>query len=119
MTEHFLHSLSDNGKRQASFPVKRLSDREIEVFELMGNGKSTQEIARQLHISPRTVDAHRARDVVDLRVAYAPLVEQRARQIAGVVRQIDRVASKAKHGLVETEAGAAATDVEVSSWLFL
>lgn len=60
VTEHFLHSLSEGGKRQASFPLKRLSDREIEVFELMGNGKSTQEIAGQLHISPRTVDAHRA-----------------------------------------------------------
>jgi DNA-binding NarL/FixJ family response regulator len=37
-----------------------LTDREMEVFELIGQAKSNHEIASQLGISPRTLDAHRA-----------------------------------------------------------
>jgi len=40
-------------------PFGKLTDREFEIFHLVGNGKSTREIARQLSISPKTVDAHR------------------------------------------------------------
>lgn len=40
-------------------PIGSLSDREFEIFELIGQGCVTQEIARRLHISPKTVDAHR------------------------------------------------------------
>ena len=40
--------------------VDRLTDRELEVFELIGKGKSSAQIAEQLHISPKTVDTHRA-----------------------------------------------------------
>ena len=58
---HFLKALS-NGTTpsQPSFPLKRLTDREMEVFELIGHAKSNHEIASQLGISPRTLDAHRA-----------------------------------------------------------
>lgn len=41
--------------------IERLSDRELEVFELFGRGYSTREIAKALLISPKTVDSHRAR----------------------------------------------------------
>jgi DNA-binding CsgD family transcriptional regulator len=40
--------------------IKQLSDREFEVFELIDEGLSAREIARRLHLSPKTVDAHRA-----------------------------------------------------------
>jgi DNA-binding NarL/FixJ family response regulator len=40
--------------------IAQLSDREFEVFELLGEGVSAHEIARRLHISTKTVDAHRA-----------------------------------------------------------
>lgn len=42
-------------------PVERLSDRELEVFELIGLGKSTNEIATALMISPKTVETHRTK----------------------------------------------------------
>ncbi|WOJ93109.1 response regulator transcription factor [Congregibacter variabilis] len=40
-------------------PVEVLSERELQVFTLIGNGYSTKEIAVKLHVSPKTVDAHR------------------------------------------------------------
>ncbi len=61
VTNHFLKAIS-NGKTPSkpSFPLERLTDREMEVFELIGHAKSNHEIASQLGISPRTLDAHRA-----------------------------------------------------------
>lgn len=49
------------GHRVESSPLGLLSDREFEVFELIGRGKSTAEIARDLHLSTKTVEAHRAK----------------------------------------------------------
>jgi DNA-binding NarL/FixJ family response regulator len=40
--------------------VDRLTDRELEVFELIGQGQSMAEIAQQLHLSVKTVESHRA-----------------------------------------------------------
>jgi len=40
-------------------PVDRLSDREFEVFELIGRGLQMREIAARLHLSLKTVEAHR------------------------------------------------------------
>ena len=40
-------------------PLKQLSDREFQVFELFGHGKTAKEIAAQLHLSPKTVSVHR------------------------------------------------------------
>lgn len=48
------------GKAQSEGdPVQRLSDRELEVFQLIGQGKATSVIAKQLHLSPHTIDTHR------------------------------------------------------------
>lgn len=60
VTDHLLRSVAVNGNAQPpKFPLKRLSDRELEIFELIGHGKNTREIAETLLISARTVDAHR------------------------------------------------------------
>ncbi len=40
-------------------PVASLSDRELEVFEAIGTGRSTREIAEQLHLSVKTIETHR------------------------------------------------------------
>lgn len=41
-------------------PVERLSDRELEVFELIGRGLATREIADHLALSVKTVETYRA-----------------------------------------------------------
>ena len=40
-------------------PVKSLSDRELEVFQLIGQWKKTKEIAAQLHLSIKTIEYYR------------------------------------------------------------
>jgi DNA-binding NarL/FixJ family response regulator len=41
-------------------PVDKLSDRELEVFQHIGSGRSTREIAETLHLSIKTIETHRA-----------------------------------------------------------
>jgi DNA-binding NarL/FixJ family response regulator len=41
-------------------PTERLSDRELEVLELIGKGTEVRQIAKLLHLSPKTVETHRA-----------------------------------------------------------
>ena len=40
-------------------PIDRLSDRELEVFELIGSGMTTREIAAKLELSPKTIESYR------------------------------------------------------------
>jgi DNA-binding NarL/FixJ family response regulator len=44
-----------------SSPVERLSDRELEIFQLLGQGRTPSEIARDLNLSLKTVQAYCAR----------------------------------------------------------
>ena len=48
--------------------IDSLSTREIEVFELMGNGNTTREIAEFLGLQGKTVETHRARIRVKMRL---------------------------------------------------
>lgn len=69
LTTRLLKALSggNNASKNHSL-LERLTDREMEVFELIGKAKGNNEIAAQLGISPRTLDAHRAhiREKLDL-----------------------------------------------------
>jgi DNA-binding NarL/FixJ family response regulator len=40
--------------------VEYLTDREFEVFQLIGQGMGTKELAEELHVSPKTIEVHRA-----------------------------------------------------------
>lgn len=70
VTSHLLGSLAGGkASTKTGFPLECLTDREMEVFELIGHAKSNPEIATALGISPRTVDAHRSHIREKLRLA--------------------------------------------------
>jgi DNA-binding NarL/FixJ family response regulator len=60
MSARILEIFSGSAVAQERSPVEELSDREFEIFEFLGDGLSTQQIAERLHLSMKTVDAHRA-----------------------------------------------------------
>ena len=70
------------GGGRGGSPVDRLSDRELEVFRLLGQGHGTREVAGKLGVSVRTIDAHRAhiKDKLGLRDA-TELVHQAVRWV--------------------------------------
>jgi DNA-binding NarL/FixJ family response regulator len=53
--------LTSSRRPVISSPVERLSDRELEIFQLLGQGRSTSEIAGDLNLSLKTVQAYCAR----------------------------------------------------------
>ena len=53
--------LGSSRKAAASSPVERLSDRELEIFRLLGQGRTTSQIAEDLRLSLKTVQAYCAR----------------------------------------------------------
>jgi DNA-binding NarL/FixJ family response regulator len=52
-------SLAVGARRDGSQAMRDLSRRELEVFELIGNGQSTRDIAAQLRVSIHTIETHR------------------------------------------------------------
>lgn len=58
--------------------VAHLSDRELEVFERVGRGLPTREIAAVLHISVKTVETHYTRIKVKLGIQTGTELKQRA-----------------------------------------
>jgi DNA-binding NarL/FixJ family response regulator len=59
MSERILEVFSGVRSATSKSPIERLTDREFEVFKLIGEGCITHEIAKRLHISPKTVDVYR------------------------------------------------------------
>jgi DNA-binding NarL/FixJ family response regulator len=60
MSAQILEAYSGRHANRQAEGVHRLSDREFEVFQLIGEGRSTQQIADTLNISVKTVEVHRA-----------------------------------------------------------
>ena len=59
-------------------PVKSLSDRELEVFQMIGNWKKTSDIARELHLSIKTIEYYREQIKHKLNLASASELTQYA-----------------------------------------
>lgn len=59
MATRLLEEYSGSRPRAGQSSLTVLSDREFEVFELLGEGKTNQEIAQQLRLSHKTVETHR------------------------------------------------------------
>jgi DNA-binding NarL/FixJ family response regulator len=57
------------GSKAAQGGTEALTDRELQIFQLVGRGKSTREIANELNVSVHTIDSHREhiRAKLDLR----------------------------------------------------
>lgn len=80
MTQQLIDQAIGNKSQDETDPVQRLSDRELEVFQLIGQGKSTSAIARQLHLSVHTIDTHREKIRHKLGVKNGTELMQRAVQ---------------------------------------
>lgn len=76
MTELAIRGRSANH----SNPINSLSDRELEVFELLGRGLTASAIANRLHISVHTVDSHRERIKSKLNLSNAAELLRKATQ---------------------------------------
>jgi DNA-binding NarL/FixJ family response regulator len=82
VSAHILDVFSGGQTGQRS-SIENLSDREFEVFELLGEGLSARQIAARLHLSAKTVDAHRANIKEKLKIkTSAELISFAARGIA-------------------------------------
>jgi DNA-binding NarL/FixJ family response regulator len=60
-TSQLLKNLSEKGRPKQGSLLSELTDRELEVFHLIGQGRTTQEIAMTLNLGSKTVDTYRTR----------------------------------------------------------
>lgn len=60
MRQKVLRDLTQPHADIKTTPMERLSDRELEVFRLIGEGRGTREIAETLHLSIKTIETYRA-----------------------------------------------------------
>jgi DNA-binding NarL/FixJ family response regulator len=59
LRELMFKKLSNPAELHAASPLELLSDREVEVFQFIGRGYGTRQIADELHLSMKTVESHR------------------------------------------------------------
>jgi DNA-binding CsgD family transcriptional regulator len=64
------------GALDARTPLRKLSNRQLEVLQLLSSGRSTKNIAERLNLSVKTVETHRAQVMKRLGI----------RELAGLVR---------------------------------
>jgi DNA-binding NarL/FixJ family response regulator len=61
MTSSFLKTFIMSASRTVPRPLDRLSDRELQILDLIGRGRTTRDIANLLKVGVATVDTYRAR----------------------------------------------------------
>jgi DNA-binding CsgD family transcriptional regulator len=61
-------------------PVEALSNRELQVFQMIGEGLNTAQIAAKLQLSPKTIESHRKLLKTKLRVQTSAQLSRRAFQ---------------------------------------
>ena len=60
MRQKILRGVAGQRSNASTYSVERLSDRELEVFRLIGQGLGTRQIAHDLHLSVKTIETYRA-----------------------------------------------------------
>ncbi|MCF7957994.1 MAG: response regulator transcription factor [Phycisphaerae bacterium] len=61
ISKKFLHKIARDKSGITKTPIESLSDREFEIFHLIGEGYKASQIARTLHLSVKTVETYRGR----------------------------------------------------------
>lgn len=82
MANKMIHRFVGGASAAARSPVAELTDRELEVFRLIGEGHGTRQIAEELHISVKTVESYQAHIKEKLSLKNGRELVQRAIQFA-------------------------------------
>ncbi|MHC4111704.1 MAG: response regulator transcription factor [Planctomycetota bacterium] len=61
MATQMVDKLVGGKPEESTSPIDRLTDRELEVFSLLGQGNGTREISERLHLSVKTIETYRSR----------------------------------------------------------
>jgi DNA-binding NarL/FixJ family response regulator len=80
MEKKMMHQLVGGRIARTGSPIEDLSDRELEVFGLIGQGHGTRQIAEELHLSIKTIESHRAHIKEKLNLRNATELVQHAIQ---------------------------------------
>jgi len=79
LSSQILREFVDGSEAQVEkFGIETLSDRELEVFELIGRGHSTRDVANRLGLSVKTIETHRAHVKQKLKIDTATELVHRA-----------------------------------------
>jgi DNA-binding NarL/FixJ family response regulator len=78
VSTRLLDSLASNRPTRTPSPVEQLTDRELEVFTMIGQAKETKDISRRLGMSAKTVEAHRASIKRKLKLKTGPELTRHA-----------------------------------------
>jgi DNA-binding NarL/FixJ family response regulator len=79
MTSRLLNRVVAGANTQDD-PVQGFSNRELEVYEMIGQGLTIQQIASRLHLSPKTIETHREKIKQKLNVTNSAELNRRAVQ---------------------------------------
>lgn len=82
MSQALLSRMTGGTHRAPTYGVESLTDRELEVLRLIGQGRSTRQIAEQLHLSIKTIETHRENIKQKLRLENASQLMQYAVRFA-------------------------------------
>ncbi len=80
LSAQLLGRMVDKNASLETSPINELTDRELQVFELIGQGKTTREIAKNLNLSIKTVESHREHIKNKLNLSNATELLRRALQ---------------------------------------
>ena len=79
-SDQMMEAVTNSMQTDTTIPENTLSDRERDVFELIGTGLSSIQIAEQLELSSKTVESHKSHIRQKLDVSSAALLQERASQ---------------------------------------
>ena len=72
MNDRMLRKMTEPHSAPLASEIEQLSDRELEVYRLLGQGRGTRQIAEELHLSMSTVETYRTHIKEKLRLSSAP-----------------------------------------------